>query len=112
MSSLQLGFDSVDTLIEVVHEVLLVFISVSLLTEAARVLFLALLQRPAHHHRMVAFSFGAGGNNVLVVRRRPLSSSWGLVWFGGRLWTFPAAKLHCVRGKPVRHGAGEDWLVA
>ena len=43
MSSLQLGFDSVDTLIEVVHEVLLMFISVILLTEAIRVLFLAFL---------------------------------------------------------------------
>ena len=43
MSSLQLCFDSIDTLIEVVHEVLLMFISVILLTEAARVLFLAFL---------------------------------------------------------------------
>jgi len=43
MSSLQLGFDSVDTLIEVVHEVLLVFISVILLTEATRVLLLTFL---------------------------------------------------------------------
>jgi len=43
MSSLQLGFNSIDALIEVVHEVLLVFISVILLTEATRVLLLAFL---------------------------------------------------------------------